>query len=310
MIVIIGHLTDPTTVHTLRAANRGDFEFTFLDLRAFLERGDFYWESLTKRGFLELDGQRLNFPSNDITGIYCRLIDISDRFTGPLQRRMHSRVVGLTKILNETDTFVVNRPGWDISNAAKVYHSELLRDIGFSIPDYILTNDPTDARAFLEAHPDSIYKGASSAKTIAAKVTPEALERLEDVTHTPVLFQQRICGDEIRAHVVGDKVFAERIITDAIDYRFDPNEKEMQPTEIPQDIFAYAQAYRRQSGLTLIGIDFRVTEAGDFYVLEANPMPGYDGYDRRAHYAISDELMRLLKQGGLDHEKRCHTKAS
>jgi|MDTC01.1.fsa_nt_gb glutathione synthase/RimK-type ligase-like ATP-grasp enzyme len=298
MILIIGHATDPTTVHSVRSARRSGHDVAFVELRSFLERGEFFWDSRAKNGYLELDDARYEFPSESITGIYCRLIDLSDRFTGKVRRRMRARVIGLSKILNETDTFVVNRPGIDISNAAKVFHTELLRRIGFSIPEYILTNDAADARDFLERYPDAIYKGASSAKTIATKVREEDFQRLHQLSHTPVLFQRRIVGDEMRVHVVGNEAFAERIITDAVDYRFDDAEKKMIAAVLPPELLERAQHYRRQSGLSLIGIDFRVTPEGEFFVLEANPMPGYDGYDRRAGHAISDALFRLLARGG------------
>ena len=73
----------------------------------------------------------------------------------------------------------------------------------------------------------------------------------------------------------------------------------MVSTELPAHILNKVQQYRVRSGLTLIGIDFRVTANGDFYILEANPMPGYDGYDRRAKLAISNHLLTLLDRGSV-----------
>ena len=63
MILIIGHLTDPTTVHTIRAAQQKGSQFDFLELRSFLERGEFFWDSRAKSGFIELDDKRWAFPS-------------------------------------------------------------------------------------------------------------------------------------------------------------------------------------------------------------------------------------------------------
>lgn len=297
MILIIGLATDTTTVHSVMSARSHGHCVAFMELRSFLERGDFFWDSRNRRGHIELDQVRYKFPSPDISGVYCRIIDLSERFTGAMRDRMRSRVKGLSKILNETDVFVVNRPGRDISNAAKVYHSEILRKLGFRIPPYVLTSDEQQARTFLARYPNAIFKGASSAKTIATKVSEKHMPQLHRVAHTPVLFQERIEGDEIRMHLVGSEAFAERIITQAVDYRFDSDSKRMEATPVPANILALAQNYRALSGLSLIGMDFRVTSSGEYFVLEANPMPGYDGYDRRAGGAISRALFSMLAQG-------------
>jgi hypothetical protein len=51
------------------------------------------------------------------------------------------------------------------------------------------------------------------------------------------------------------------------------------------------------SGLTIIGSISLVTAAGEQTALKAKPLPGYDSYDRRLGFTISEGLLRLLNDG-------------
>jgi glutathione synthase/RimK-type ligase-like ATP-grasp enzyme len=66
---------------------------------------------------------------------------------------------------------------------------------------------------------------------------------------------------------------------------------------VPDDIVEHCRAYQVMSGLTFLGFDFMVTADGEYFALEANPLPGYDSYDRRLGYTISDALLSLLSDG-------------
>ncbi len=49
-------------------------------------------------------------------------------------------------------------------------------------------------------------------------------------------------------------------------------------------------------GLVFAGWDFKVSsEDGRVWCLEANPMPGYDGYDRRLGGAVTASLLKCLQ---------------
>jgi len=48
----------------------------------------------------------------------------------------------------------------------------------------------------------------------------EHLARLHLLRHSPAQFQAFIPGDNVRVHTVGDQLFATRIHSEAVDYRY------------------------------------------------------------------------------------------
>ena len=66
---------------------------------------------------------------------------------------------------------------------------------------------------------------------------------------------------------------------------------------MPRDVLGALERYTKSTGLCFVGADFRTGPNMEWVVLEVNPMPGYDSYDRRAGGEISTELLRTL-QGG------------
>lgn len=173
-----------------------------------------------------------------------------------------------------------------------------LRSCGFRVPRSLLTNDEAQARAFLDEVGEAVFKGASGEKTIASAYGPESRARLPLLPASPVLFQQRIAGADVRAHLVGATLIAERIESDGVNYQYSRAPVAFAPTVVPPDIARRCLAYQELSGLAFIGFDFMVTDAGEHVVLEANPMPGYDVFDHRLGHAISGALLALLGPAG------------
>ena len=93
---------------------------------------------------------------------------------------------------------------------------------GFKGPDSLMTIDPDEVLRFVSTHAGAvIYKGASAYKTIVRNWRDEGRERLPYLVAAPVLFQRRIVGPDVRVHLVGERVFGERIDSVAVDYRFE-----------------------------------------------------------------------------------------
>lgn len=142
-----------------------------------------------------------------------------------------------------------------------------------------------------------ICKGVSSDKTRAFLVGETERIALAQAGSSPLLLQERIPGADVRLHLVGDAIHAEAIVSEAVDYRFDKVAKRFAPVAPPLSVIDACRQCATLSGYSFIGFDFRMTHSGDFYVLEANPMPGYDAYDRRLGLEISKSLFRLLQNG-------------
>jgi glutathione synthase/RimK-type ligase-like ATP-grasp enzyme len=89
-----------------------------------------------------------------------------------------------------------------------------------AVPETLVTTDPAAVLAFLEEHGEIIYKSVSGVRSKVSKLRSEHLERIEHVSSCPTQFQQHISGVDYRVHVVGDEVFAARLVSTADDYRY------------------------------------------------------------------------------------------
>lgn len=133
-------------------------------------------------------------------------------------------------------------------------------------------------------------------RTIARKLTKQDLARTTTVQEHPVLVQQYIKGDDVRLHLIGNTAIALRISSPVTDYRYNNSGKANTYDDIgvPEEIYQHCLNYSKKENLEFVGFDFKLTAAGNWYALEANPMPGYNYYDRRLHGRISSALHQYL----------------
>jgi glutathione synthase/RimK-type ligase-like ATP-grasp enzyme len=197
-----------------------------------------------------------------------------------------------------TPARVVNRVYPSSSNASKVFQSHLIREAGFEVPDTLLTDDPDEVRAFLAEHGDLIFKSASGARSVVTHLDADRLARLERVAHCPTVFQELLVGTNVRVHVVGDEVFATRVETAALDYRYAMVQTgvpaELSAIELPAELAARCVELSRRLDLAFAGIDLMFASDGSTYCFEVNPCPGYSYYELSTGQPISAALARYL----------------
>lgn len=298
MILCVGLIADETFCHTLRALRRSGAAFDVVDFAQLACAGDAELSgSGEAEGTLALHGATYRLEC--YRRVYVRLLDVSDAAPRP---DLRTRAVGLyralTTWLTHTPTPVLNPPLVDNSNFSKLYHAvAAARRVGWTIPRSCLTNNREKALEFVASCPDGVvFKGTSAAKTWATLYDPARHEaRLSALAATPVLFQERITGPDVRLHVVGDQAFAECIESASLDYRT-VRGNSCRRIEPPASIAAGGVALAAESRLPLLGIDFKVDRrTGQWFFLEANTLPCYEAYDRRAGGAISRAIVRWLE---------------
>jgi hypothetical protein len=197
---------------------------------------------------------------------------------------------------DQTPAFVVNRPSSMIANSCKPYQSAWIASLGFRVPDTLVTTDPAAAFAFWEQHTEVIYKSVSGTRSIVSRLRPEHRPRVEQLGACPTQFQQYIPGTEYRAHVVGSRVFACRIISAADDYRYSTDPVDVAQADLPDSIAELCIATAAAMDLPVAGIDLRLTPDGDWYCLEVNPSPGFSYYDVNRSPSIAEAVAALLAQ--------------
>jgi glutathione synthase/RimK-type ligase-like ATP-grasp enzyme len=145
-----------------------------------------------------------------------------------------------------------------------------------------------------------VYKSLSGIRSIVRRLEPRHLERLPLLRHGPAQFQAFIPGVDVRVHTVGGRVFASRIHSEAVDYRYGAREGHqiaMEPTILPDAVAGACLDLARRLDLLLAGIDLKETPDGDYYCFEVNPSPGFLYYEREARQPISVALADLLQHG-------------
>jgi hypothetical protein len=293
MICAIGLDSDRTIVHFLSHAHRVGREVAAVNLRAVAAHGSWrlaipddgesYLDTGDERVFLRCDG-----------AYYNRMIDLSSVQCGKEQAiRWRGLCAALTCWLAAIDGTVVNRPLARIDNSSKPFHAHELIRLGFRVPETLVSSDQAALVAFARQGP-TILKAISGVRADASEMTPDALASFHS-EQGPIQLQRRVIGDDLRVHVVGSRLFAERITTTAVDYRRSANDDvRFTPHDLPDGLSKKLVKATATFGLCFAGWDFKVAPDGEYWCLEANPMPGYDSYDRRADGAISEALLGLL----------------
>lgn len=208
----------------------------------------------------------------------------------------HECTTALSLTLNQHPGLVVNPPYRSGSNASKPYQAALCRELGFRVPETLVTNLADAALAFYEEQKGKvIYKSISYLRSIVQVMKPDDLQRLDRLHYCPVQLQEMVEGFDVRVHVVGDRVFPSRILAEESDYRYD-KKAEISAWQLPGDWEERCIRLARKLGFWLTGIDLRFTPEGEAVCFEANPSPAFTWYEERTEQPITAALCDLLQK--------------
>ncbi len=135
------------------------------------------------------------------------------------QRYMHSRerasfFVSWLLLLQHRGATLVNPPHAASVLQYKPFQLHVLRSLGAQVPRTLISNDPARVRAFRDELGDVIYKPVMGG-ALTEWLDEAALEKLETITSSPVIFQERVPGDDLRIMLVGDEIRVQRRHRDA-----------------------------------------------------------------------------------------------
>ncbi|MEM7801719.1 MAG: MvdC/MvdD family ATP grasp protein [Chloroflexota bacterium] len=189
---------------------------------------------------------------------------------------------------NITDAVWVSPPHHIRHADLKLRQLRIAHELGFTIPPYLVTNQPEEARSFLRANPQGVIvkalhrpaiMGERKAATIYTHlINAEDMVHLDSVRYGPTYFQAFVEKKrDLRITVVGDKIFPvaieSRVAEEAYtDFRraevFDmPHEPVTLPPKLEKACFDLV----KRLGLNFGAIDILETAKGEFYFLEINP---------------------------------------
>lgn len=300
MILICGLQDDPPIALLIRALKKLGSSFLVLDQDQFENRVHCHWQ-LGEHG---LSGQitvgEKSIELTQIKAVYSRFMPV-DRLPCVMKGQAgtgHIRSVtnALVDLFDILPARIVNPRRAMMSNNSKPYQALLIRDAGFAVPETIITNQFERVLAFQQSHAELVYKSASAVRSIVKILGPQETLRLTQVSYLPTQFQNRIEGFNVRVHVVGNEVFACKIVTGATDYRYAALDKEQvtfTSYELTDDLRERCLALAERCGMSFVGIDLIVGEKG-VVCLEVNPSPAYSYYESATDAPISYALARHL----------------
>jgi len=280
------------------------YEYRLLDQGRYPDGFTVHWTWRGGRAEGTIAGPGWQLELDELTGVYARYLAAEGRVALPgvppeLLPGIHAEAeAGLVALFEDLPCTVVNRCRGSLSNHSKPYQALVIEESGLKAPETLVTNDPAEARAFFDEHcGDVIYKSLSGIRSIVRRLAPEQLSRLPLLREGAAQFQKYVAGDNVRVHVVGESVFATRVRSEAVDYRYARLEGqgcEMTAEVLAPEIERACLGLARRLELMFAGIDLKITPQGEVFCFEVNPSPGFTFYELGTGQPISAALAGLL----------------
>ncbi|MEU5431813.1 glutathione synthase [Streptomyces sp. NPDC020719] len=302
MIIVCGIASESPIARVTAALDRLGLPCTVLHQRRFLDL-PFELEATGTgiRGRLTTNGGSIDCAT--VTGIYARLMDWrrlpeareADEDT---VRRCQSWHEALGTWIELAPGCVMNRAAATASNLSKPYQAQLIQEAGFRVPETLVTNNPELVHEFRSLHGELVYKSISCQRSIVRVLDRAAMDRLPLIRSCPVQFQRRIAGTNIRVHTVPGAVYATRIDTDRVDYRYahrDGGRAELTPWPLPDDLAERCLHLAEGLGLALAGVDLMLADDSEAYCFEVNPSPAFDYFESHTGQPIARAIALALR---------------
>jgi hypothetical protein len=172
----------------------------------------------------------------------------------------------------------------------KLVQLRAAQEVGFALPDTLVSNDPRRIRAFLDRHAAAgticksfrpvTWEGDHNVAILyTSKVTLDQLPSDATLQLAPAIFQAYVDkAHEVRVTAMGQELFASKLdsqgtATGAVDWRLtDEHELAIEPVTLPDTVARRCRELLARLGLVFGCFDFIVTPAGDYVFLEVNQM--------------------------------------
>jgi glutathione synthase/RimK-type ligase-like ATP-grasp enzyme len=195
----------------------------------------------------------------------------------------------------------------------KLLQLSLASQVGLSIPQTVITNDPAVVRTAFSNFRGLVVKPVTTGHVayqgqefgiFTSQVLRDHLDQLESVKLSPAIYQQLIPKRfDIRATIVG-----ERIISAAIDSQSDPRalidwrrtsnpRLPHYPVSLPEPVTARLLKLMKLLNLNFGAVDLIQTPDDDYVFLEINPNGQWLWIDDRLQLGISEAIADWLAIG-------------
>lgn len=302
MILVISHKNDFSADYVINILNQRGVSYRRLNCEDILNSDlrlsfglDFSYSLLGQHSFDSVWFRRTKLPELDL----------------PPARRSY--------ILFETDSLLKNlfatvsakwlsEPHYVYEAENKLMQLKVAGDIGFTIPETLVTQSKTELRSFYARHNgDLIVKPLAQTRVIeddnpsfifTNQLASDVFARLDDLDLSPCIFQKNIPKDyELRVTVVGTKIFAAKVNsqdhrTTRIDWRRE--QLQFEPVELPSGISDMCVTLLQKLRIGFGAIDMIKTPSGDYVFLEINPNGQWVWIETQTGLRISEAIIQYL----------------
>lgn len=201
----------------------------------------------------------------------------------------------------------INDVDFQFHIAFKPIQLKLACELGFLVPDTLITNNPKDILAMFDKHSRVIYKPLNGfvfpdqTGILTTEVSRVSVQtRSVNIRKAPGIFQQFIEKDfELRVTVVGSEVFPALIRTPksgsaAIDWRHAHFEDIFENFTLDEGTKDLILQFHHASHLWFAAYDFAVDSKGDLYFLECNPAGQFLWLEHALGLQITNAIARCL----------------
>ncbi len=301
MILIITHKEDYTSDFIINKLNQRKIKYKRLNCEDLIDSNFIVDKDLS----FSIDG------INSFKSVWFRRTKLPDiNASNP-----HEKIY----LLNEYETLLKNLfctidAKW-FSNPFKIYKAEnklyqlkIAKDIGFIIPNTLITNNKETLKEFYYLNSKKIIiKPLSQSKLnyngetefiFTNDLRNEHIETLDEYELTPCIYQEKIPKSiELRVTVVGEKVFSSGINSQLFentktDWR--KGKQEFFKEAIPLDIEENCKLIVKKLGLRFGAIDLIKDTNGNYIFLEINPNGQWAWIENETGLKISDAIINEL----------------
>lgn len=175
-------------------------------------------------------------------------------------------------------------PGSQMSNESKLFQlnnsllsaSKLQKKIKIGT-SYVVKGTSQFER--LNPKKSYVVKSLSGVRSIVVDASEYRCWNVNAIDNLPVLFQEKVEGSDVRFHILDNHLYGKLSEhKESIDYRYDSHFFELKTiNDCDKNLSSFCQTVATLEKNNLMGIDF-IKSKNTYYVLEANPCPGWSAY--------------------------------
>jgi hypothetical protein len=192
------------------------------------------------------------------------------------------------------DCLWLNQPEKQDLALNNMYQVALARNLGFHVPDTLVTNSPDAVLDFWNKHDGQVLYRQLLPFPKSFRLTREILKKIDSLKISPLMFQEIVALDAmLTVVVVGDAVFAARVLHNPKNGSDDALKK----YALPRDVESKLLHLTRQMGLLYNKIDVGIDKNSNYVFFAVDPTFAFLPVEKQAGFHITELLAEILVRG-------------